>query len=307
MKKRLGDCQLIDLGFQGPKFTWCNKRLGANHVKERIDRALANSDFCDEFINVVVSHIEPVGSDHHLLNALIKWDKKIFPNARKLVDELTAQLERCNSRVMNEESKREVESLIKEIEDAWDREEKYWWQRSRVNCWLRNIEVALQFIEKKVSAADNDLLEREFSMEEIKSAVFQLNGAKAPRPDGFSRTFYQAAWGVVSEEVVQMWVNLDQLVSDFAYKIVSKILANRMKMLLSRIISEHQRAFVAGRLIQDNILIAHEAFQYLKNKKKGKKVEMAIKIDMNKAYDKLEWKFVEEVMRRLGFGERWIA
>lgn len=94
---------------------------------------------------------------------------------------------------------------------------------------------------------------------------------------------------------------------NFAHKIVSKILANRMKLLMARIISEHQRALVVGRLIQDNIMIAHEAFHYLKNKRKGKRVEIAVKIDMNKAYDRLEWGFVEEVMRRMGFGERWIA
>lgn len=63
----LTDCQLIDLGFQGPKFKWCNRRIGENHVKERLDRAVANTEFLEEFHNSVVTHLEPVRSDHHLL------------------------------------------------------------------------------------------------------------------------------------------------------------------------------------------------------------------------------------------------
>lgn len=63
---------------------------------------------------------------------------------------------------------------------------------------------------------------------------------------------------------------------------------------------------MAGRLIQDNILIAQEAFHYLKHKKKGKKVEVAVKVDMNKAFDILEWDFIEGVMKKMGFGEKWV-
>lgn len=70
---------------------------------------------------------------------------------------------------------------------------------------------------------------------------------------------------------------------NFAYKIISKALANRMREVLARVISRNQRAFIEGRLIQDNILVAHEAYHYLKSKKKGKKYEMAVKVDMNKA------------------------
>ena len=70
---------------------------------------------------------------------------------------------------------------------------------------------------------------------------------------------------------------------------------------------ENQSAFIVGRLITDNVLIAFEMMHYLEHKKEGKDSYMAIKLDMSKAYDRVEWGFTEHVMRKLGFHERWIG
>ena len=74
-----------------------------------------------------------------------------------------------------------------------------------------------------------------------------------------------------------------------AYKIASKMVANRMKVVLQDIINENQSEFVAERLIIDNVLVAHELMNHISKKKKGKWGEMAIKLDMSKAYDCVEW------------------
>ncbi|KAM1778364.1 hypothetical protein ACFX12_039868 [Malus domestica] len=66
-----------------------------------------------------------------------------------------------------------------------------------------------------------------------------------------------------------------------------------------------QSAFVSGRQIQDNIGIAHEMFHFLKLRKAKYKFEMGIKLDMHKAYDRVEWDFLEAVMERMGFCSQW--
>ena len=92
---------------------------------------------------------------------------------------------------------------------------------------------------------------------------------------------------------------------NMSYKIISKVFANRLKPILSTIISENQSTFVPSRLIADNVLVAFEIMHYLK-KKEGKECYMAIKIDMSKAYDRVEWVFLKKVMDKIGFNEKWI-
>lgn len=90
------------------------------------------------------------------------------------------------------------------------------------------------------------------------------------------------------------------------YKLVSKVLANRLKVILHKCISLVQSAFVPGRSILDNAMIATEIIHFLKSKRRGKKGEVALKIDMSKAYDKVDWGYLKAVMFRLGFQERWV-
>ena len=83
-------------------------------------------------------------------------------------------------------------------------------------------------------------------------------------------------------------------------------MVNRLKLFLDELISENKSAFVAGRQIHDNILIAQKAFHYMKMKKKSRKYEVAMKIDMNKVYDRVEWDFLEAIFGKLGFSGIWI-
>jgi hypothetical protein len=85
------------------------------------------------------------------------------------------------------------------------------------------------------------------------------------------------------------------------YKLISKVLANRLKRVLPHIISPFQSAFIPGRLITDNVLVAYETLHTMHSKMYGKLGFMAVKINMNKAHDRVELDFLEAVVKRMGF------
>lgn len=93
---------------------------------------------------------------------------------------------------------------------------------------------------------------------------------------------------------------------------MSKVLANRLQPFIhdlipkSSLISEQQSAFIPERQIHDNVVVAHEVFHFLKRKKLGKKGYVAVKVDLNKAYDRICWDFLFQVMERMGFSAVWI-
>ena len=90
-------------------------------------------------------------------------------------------------------------------------------------------------------------------------------------------------------------------------RLFSKVLANRLKLILPRVISDAQSAFVSERLITNNTTIAFEVLHRMQNRRRGKDGQMAVKLDISKAYDRLEWEFLGKMMIKLGFNERWVA
>ena len=200
------------------------------------------------------------------------------------------------------------------------------------------IEETLVAVDRVVSEEINQQLLLPFTPEEVRVALFQMHPSKAPGSDGMSSFFFQKFWHIVGTSVstavlsvlnsgkLLRKVNLThialipkkkspEMMSDYRpislcnvlYKIISKVLANRLKTVLSVIISDSQSAFVPGKLITDNVSVAFEILHKMKAKRKGKQGEMAVKLDMSKAYDRVEWKFVEAMMRKLGFAERWVS
>lgn len=187
-----------------------------------------------------------------------------------------------------------------------------------------------------VSNDDNQLLCAMSTDSEIYDSLLSLGRTKTPGPNGFTALFYVKYWEHIESIVLSAIVDFfrhNQLLQEqnhtfialipkklgassvhqfqpislcnIIYKIISKFLTNRLKPLLPNFISPFQIAFVPGRLIQDNSILAHEMLYTLKQKC-GRGGLMAINIDMEKAFDKMKWPFLLAILKQLGFHDKWI-
>ena len=163
-------------------------------------------------------------------------------------------------------------------------------------------------------------------MEEIRASLWALKPFKAPGPDGLHAGFYQHFWmevkNSVCEEIKEIFMhgvvpsylnetlialipkcqNLESLSNyrpislyNSNYKVILKIIVARIRPHLNSLISPVQTTFVPSRRGTDNVIITQELFHTLDKKKKGRVGFMAIKLDLEKAYDRLEWSFVHKV------------
>ena len=201
-----------------------------------------------------------------------------------------------------------------------------------------DMQKVLEAVEPKVTANMNQELIKAFTREEVDLALKNMEPLMAPGPDGMPPIFFQFFWSLVGDDVT--FVVLDCLnnfhiphdlnhtfvtlipkvkspkfISEFRpislcsviYKLMSKVLANQLKKVLPYLVSENQSAFQAGKVITDNILIAFETLHYMKHHQSSKTGFMALKLDMSKAYDRVEWGFMEGLLRKMGFHEKWVA
>ena len=147
----------------------------------------------------------------------------------------------------------------------------------------------------------NQILINQFTKEEVETTLKQIHLTKALGPNGMSVIFFQKYWDVIGTDVTSMVLNVLNCnmsiieinktnitlvpktnspskmteyrpisLSNVAYKLISKVLANRLKAILPHIITENQSAFLSKRLTMDNVLVAFELMHYLEHKKDGK-------------------------------------
>lgn len=164
----------------------------------------------------------------------------------------------------------------------------------------------------------------------------RMDPLKSPRPDGFGACFYQKHWLTVGDDVCAAVLKIlkgDGMISSFnstiialvpkkcepqyvmdfrsislcnvVYKWVSNVMSNRLKPHMHAIISRNQSAFIPGRHITENLMLAHELLHSMRCKRRGRAGKMAIKLDMANAYDRVEWNYLEAAMKALGFNDQW--
>ena len=200
---------------------------------------------------------------------------------------------------------------------------------------LVGIQSSLWDNSRNLSLEQKVALERPFTVDEIRKTVFSCNPSKAPGPDGLSFLFYQHFWDIIKDDFMQLvqafynnTLDLTRLnmasiclipkkenaseIKNFrpislincSLKIITKCLTDRLALCMDDLIDCTQNAFIKGRLIMDNILVANEVLHSVRI---AKVQGVLFKLDFEKAYDMVNWDFLLEVLELRGFGERFIS
>eukprot|EP00253_Pinus_taeda_P036088 PITA_36088 len=137
--------------------------------------------------------------------------------------------------------------------------------------------------------------------EEVSEVIKEMQNGKAPGSDGFNVDFFKACWNIVKQDILN--VVEDSRMNRTILKIISKVVANRLKPLLPTLVSVEQSSYVEGRQILNNIIQAHEVVHSLLS---NRKASMIMQLDLAKAYDKLNWAYIRKVLIAFRFDHKWV-
>jgi hypothetical protein len=186
----------------------------------------------------------------------------------------------------------------------------------------------------RLTSEEAQELIRPFTIMELEEALKDMDSNTAPGPDGLSDSFYKEFWSEVKHTMLEMFrdlyrgnLNLSRLnygmislipktkeannirqyrpicLLNVDYKWFTKVLTMRLTPFAGKLISETQTAFILGRFILEGVIILHETLHELRV---SKVPGVILKLDFEKAYDKVNWKFMMEVLRKKNFPDRWL-
>ncbi|XP_071738760.1 uncharacterized protein [Rutidosis leptorrhynchoides] len=301
--------RLIDITFCGRNFTRvCDEGLKYN----KIDRFLVNDKFCNIWVDLTAMILDRHLSDHCPIT--LKDEERNFgPKPFKIFDTW-----------LDEDG---IEELVQEA-----------WNVAVPNSDMKDCsEFERPSLEDltytTISTHEASDLESPFEEREIHDVILDCGSSKAPGPDGFNLRFFKKIWNILKDDLIDAvtWFwnkgefsrgcnatfvtlipkkNETSGPNDFHpisligsyYKIIAKVLSNCLRKTILSLVGPEQSAFMKGRFILDGAQIFNETIDYLKcNKQKG----LLFKVDFENAFDCLNWEFLKEVMKCMGFGEKW--
>ncbi|XP_016513333.1 uncharacterized protein LOC107830320 [Nicotiana tabacum] len=246
---------------------------------------------------------ESIGDIYEQLNS---WESKV------------QQLEELDLQQNTEDSREELNKAHAEYVKWMGLQKTLLKQKSQATITDHSL---LDCIPRIISVEDNELLTSIPSIIEVREAIFKLNAYSAAGLDSFNWVFFQKCWEIIKEDImdfvreffngknltkfyshtclvlipnVESPSNFSELrpisLTNFTTKIISKILAERLNHILSKLISDNQSGFMKGRLITENVMLAQEIIQGISKENRGGNI--VIKLDMEKAYDRMSWSFI---------------
>uniref|UniRef100_A0A803Q8S3 Reverse transcriptase zinc-binding domain-containing protein n=1 Tax=Cannabis sativa TaxID=3483 RepID=A0A803Q8S3_CANSA len=286
----------------GNLFTWTNRQKQPNHTQERLDWCLSNNAWDAIFPDSQLNHGDFFGSDHRPLILTLQYmNGHRNQKPRFIFDKLWMSepgFEDCLRDAWTQTNPNPHPNPLIGLK------ERLTTCSSRLTLWKQSLgpPIATQIrITERLTLAEIALLQATFTAIEIKTATFQLAHEKAPGLDGFNDSFFQKNWHLLGQDVTAAALNFlngdadlstvnqtlivlipkrpnPEQITDYRpislcstfYKIISRVLVNRLKPILSRIISPSQSAFLPSRLISDNIIIGQEVMHSLTHR--GKEV-----------------------------------
>ncbi|XP_028556209.1 uncharacterized protein LOC114581094 [Dendrobium catenatum] len=277
MKSFMLNSDFHDIGFVGPSYTWCNNKEGNSRIWER--------NKCKD-LNALKDKLKK--EIHELQNeeALSSnWSADDLVELRNKPEGMGIVFSKSKMKKIRCKWMRiKLRNFTKFFEKKWE------YRECEITGWPYIME------NQKLNAEDMELLNAEFTKNELQIAVFQQGNNKLHGADGITSSFYKSYWNII-------WETLWNAVRNFfnsrhLNKVLSLVI--RLKKGMARMIFEEQAAFIHGRSIAENYLLAQEIFHKFKISK-NKKGMMAVKLDMEQAYDSMGWTTLRHILRWYGF------
>ncbi|XP_037480464.1 pentatricopeptide repeat-containing protein At4g20740-like [Triticum dicoccoides] len=313
-RETIDECKFQDMGFNGIPYTWDNRQEGVANVKVRLDRYLADPGFIQMHGDTGVRHVPSPQSDHCMLvikiKKLVEWEdigprRFVYEEAWRreesyeptvvaawekgalTLEDLNSSLNNMQGQLTDWKQKKfgDIKQKLKKVRKEFERE--------KANSLYRGSSRR----EKELARQLNGLLLKEEIMARARSRADWLKAGD--QNTGF---FHAQASRRKHQNKILVLEKQDGTIVDSRDEVRAEVLANRLREILDEIIAEEQSAFVLGRLITDNAITAFECIHAMK-RKRTKQGWCAVKLDMMKAYDRVEWPYLQGIMLQLGFSE----